>query len=172
MEIERKFLVRSLPTNLIECNNVSIIVQGYLSFEPEVRIRKNNNRYAPLASQFTYLFTVKGEGDLTRPDYDCDICENTFDDLYTNVKGLCLHKDRYRVPVNGLIAELDIYNHRMFNFRTVEIEFKSEELALAFVVPDWFGTEITYDKSYKNKNLFKLINLDKYPDAIPLTIYD
>ena len=32
-------------------------------------------------------------------------------------------------------------------------EFPNKEKANSFEVPSWFGEEITYDKSYKNKNL-------------------
>ena len=44
MEIERKFLVKKLPDN-INRYPYQKIEQGYLSYVPEVRIRKSNNKY-------------------------------------------------------------------------------------------------------------------------------
>ena len=51
------------------------------------------------------------------------------------------------------MAELDIYYGELEGLITVETEFKSEKEANEFIVPNWYGKEITYDKRYKNKNL-------------------
>jgi adenylate cyclase len=36
---------------------------------------------------------------------------------------------------------------------SVEVEFKTEEESDQFVIPNWFGKEVTDDEKYKNKNL-------------------
>lgn len=52
MEIERKYLVKTLPDHLDQYESKKI-AQGYLCTEPVVRIRRSNNDY--------YL-TYKGDG--------------------------------------------------------------------------------------------------------------
>ena len=44
MEIERKYLIHTLPENL-NIVNTREIEQGYLCTEPVVRIRKDNDKY-------------------------------------------------------------------------------------------------------------------------------
>ena len=75
MEIERKFLVKKIPdlTNL----QAIYIEQGYLSFSPEVRIRKKDEKF--------YL-TVKSDGDIVREEYEIEISQNTYEELIINSK--------------------------------------------------------------------------------------
>ena len=56
MEIERKYLVKTLPEHLEQYQSKKI-AQGYLCTEPVVRIRRSNDDY--------YL-TYKGEGLMVR----------------------------------------------------------------------------------------------------------
>lgn len=144
MEIERKFLVSTLP-NL---NNVVFkeLKQAYLSFEPEVRIRSLDNNLFYLAEKST--------GDLSRSEIEPQIDIVSFQILTNLVQGRTITKTRYYVSLNNNItAELDIYHGEFKGLITVETEFKSEMEANEFAVPSWYGKEITYDKRYKNKNL-------------------
>ena len=144
MEIERKFLVASLP----DLNNVVFkeLKQAYLSFEPEVRIRSLDNNLFYLAEKST--------GDLSRSEIEPQIDIVSFQILTNLVQGRTISKTRYYVSLNNnLMAELDIYYGELEGLITVETEFKSEKEANEFIVPSWYGKEITYDKRYKNKNL-------------------
>ena len=144
MEIARKFLVASLP----DLNNVIFneLKQAYLSFEPEVRIRSLDDSLFYLAEKST--------GDLSRSEIEPQINGVTFQILTSLVQGRIISKTRYYVSLNNNItAELDIYHGEFEGLITVETEFKSEKEANEFIVPNWYGKEITYDKRYKNKNL-------------------
>lgn len=144
MEIERKFLVASLP----DLNNVIFneLKQAYLSFEPEVRIRSLDDSLFYLAEKST--------GNLSRSEIEPQIDSVTFQILTSLVQGRIISKTRYYISLNNyLIAELDIYHGELEGLITVETEFKSEREANEFIVPNWYGKEITYDKRYKNKNL-------------------
>lgn len=44
MEIERKFLIKSLPDNL-ESYSCDTLIQAYISTEPVIRVRKKNEDY-------------------------------------------------------------------------------------------------------------------------------
>lgn len=144
MEIERKFLVKKIPSNLNEYDNERI-EQGYLSINPEVRVRSKKGK--------CYL-TVKGEGTLSREEYETLIKSETYNDLSSKIQGKLLVKDRYNIPLdNDCIAELDIYINLDWLTSIVEVEFENIESANNFIVPEWFGVEVTDDRTYKNKNL-------------------
>lgn len=145
MEIERKFLIKSLPS----LNKVRYIdiQQGYLSANPEVRIRKTTS----FLNDHYYL-TVKSAGLIAREEFEIEISAATYRELIDKVTK-SLHKTRYFIPLDGeLIAELDIYPDGL---QTVEVEFPSVEKANEFIPPDWFGPEVTGRAEFKNKNLAK-----------------
>lgn len=144
MEIERKFLVNTIP----ELNNILYvdIQQDYLSLNPEVRLRRTYS-----ISQVNFYLTVKSEGNLFREEFETEISDTTYLDLKR--RSICsLSKTRYFIPLGRLIAELDIY---LDGLQIVEVEFASIEDGLVFTPPDWFGQEITDMPEYKNKNLAK-----------------
>lgn len=155
MEIERKFLVKELPKFLKSKKNVSI-EQSYLSFDPEIRIRKWGSKY---------FLTVKGNGDISRDEFEIEITKAVYDEFFPKVIGRTILKTRYSIPMYdtvqniAYIAELDIYKNIKYPECTVEVEFETEEEAKLFNVPKWFGKEITYDKKYKNKNLAQMQNI-------------
>lgn len=143
MEIGRKFLVTNLP----DLNNYAHkdIVQGYISFSPEIRIRKANDKY--------YL-TTKSEGTIKREEHESEIELTTYLTLLKIAKGRIIQKTRYFIPLpNSLTAELDIYYEDLNGLFTVEVEFPTLQDAQNFSIPNWFSKEITEDKRYKNKNL-------------------
>ena len=57
MEIERKYLVKSLPDNL-ESYEQKKIAQGYLCTNPVLRIRRSNDEYFLTYKGPAYLKTV------------------------------------------------------------------------------------------------------------------
>ena len=142
MEIERKFLIKSLPS--LEGVKHSQIKQGYFSINPEGRVRKMDN---------LYFITEKGEGDMVRQEREYQIDEKSAKLLFEMSKTYIIEKTRYYIPFGEYTVELDIYGGRHEGLVVAEVEFKSEEEALAFDPPDWFGEDITKDKSYKNMML-------------------
>ncbi|MCB2290526.1 CYTH domain-containing protein [Clostridium sp. CS001] len=147
MEIERKFLIKKMP----DLTNVQAIdiEQGYLSFFPEVRTRKKDEKF--------YL-TVKSDGDIAREEYEIEISQNTYEELSDKVAGLVLKKRRYEIPLNKVdVAELDIYEN-FEDLKVVEVEFIDIDSANNFEVPCWFGTEVTRDKEFRNKTLAQIIS--------------
>lgn len=142
MEIERKFLVNSLP-NLNGVKH-SEIKQGYFSIEPEKRVRQLDDRY---------YITEKGEGDMVRQEKEWQIDKNEADKLFSMSKTYIVEKTRYYLPYGKNVIELDIYKGKHEGLIVAEVEFATESDALEFKVPQWFGKDITSDKSYKNMML-------------------
>ena len=146
MEIERKFLVAKIPDE-IEKYLKKELVQGYISIDPALRLRRSDNEY---------FFTFKNGKSLVREEFECPLTQKQFENLWKIVNGNEITKDRYFVPLeNGLVAELDIYHGRLSSLATVEVEFESVDHAMAFIAPDWFGKDVTDDIRYTNANLSK-----------------
>ena len=151
MEIERKFLISSLPEGISECR-CARIEQGYLDFgeedEPERRIRKLTE-----GDKTLYFYTEKGKGDLCREEEEYEIPEYSYENLKELVISSILEKTRYYLSVGGFTAEIDVYGGSLEGLTVAEVEFSSLEEAEGFTPPEFFGEEITYDKKYRNKNL-------------------
>ena len=68
-------------------------------------------------------------------------------------KTYIIEKTRYYIPFGEHTIELDVYEGRHKGLVVAEVKFENEEDAHNFKAPNWFGKEITYDKSYKNMML-------------------
>ena len=146
-EIERRFLVRSLPDNPDQYHH-EYIEQGYFDTKGETsaRIRKKGEKY--------YQTFKSGSGKV-RKETEIELSENQFTALWPLTAKRRLEKTRYEIPYGVHIIELDIYHGKLDGFKTVEVEFKTIEDCDAFNPPSWFGAEVTSKKRYTNKNLAK-----------------
>ena len=153
MEIERKFLVsqENLPENLsaYPCKKIQ---QGYLCTDPVVRIRRSNDNY--------YL-TYKSSGLMIRQEHEFPLTPEAYEHLKAKADGLLLTKTRYVIPEkDGLSIELDIFDVPYKGLFLAEVEFPSEDAALSYTPPAWFGEEVTNSSKYHNSNLSRGIDLE------------
>lgn len=147
MEIERKFLVRSLPENL-EQYPFHFIEQAYLCTSPVVRVRRQDDEF---------ILTYKGKGLMVREEYNLPLSEEAYLHLLQKKDGNVLTKKRYLIPLSdGLTAELDIFGGKFSGLMLVETEFPDEERANAFQAPDWFGADVTFSSKFHNSTLSNL----------------
>ena len=158
MEIEKKYLVSHIPDNLDEfhCRHIE---QGYLSTNPVVRVRRDNDEY--------YL-TYKGKGMMVREEYNLPLTKESYDHLREKVDGRIIHKTRYIIPMNcicpenaafcstPLFLELDIFHDDLAPLILAEIEFPDEETANTYPTPQWLGKDVTFSSAYHNSTLSKL----------------
>lgn len=145
-EIERKYLVATLPENLNQYPSKEI-VQGYIAITPEgteVRLRQKGKKYYQ---------TVKSGSGKTRDEYETEITEDQLNALWPSTEGKRVEKTRYEIPLDQQTAELDVYHGDLDGLLTVEVEFRSEEESEKFEAPKWFHKEVTEDKRYKNQSL-------------------
>lgn len=143
-EIEKKYLVKEIPFPLdtFKCDEIE---QAYISKLPTIRIRKINN---------SYFLTTKSRGDIKRIEYDLEISEEEYKNLFNKIEGSVISKTRYYIPLeNNLVAEYDIYHGFLNTLMTVEVEFESEEDAKNFITPSWFYKDISKDQGFKNSSL-------------------
>ena len=150
MEIERKFLIKERPGNL-SSYVFHQIEQGYLCTAPVVRIRRQDSEY--------YL-TYKSKGLLAREEYNLPLTEEAYMHLRTKVDGNLIAKKRYLIPLEGgLTVELDVFEGKRAGLLLAEVEFKTEEDALAFLPPAWLGEDVTYSMEYHNSVLSQKNNI-------------
>ena len=144
MEIERKFLIDTLPENLSDYS-FHQLEQGYLCTEPVVRIRREDDDY--------YL-TYKSKGLMVREEYNLPLTKDAYEHLLPKVDGILISKKRYLIPLpEHLTIELDVFEGKLAPLLLAEVEFDTEEAANAFVPPDWFGEDVTYSSEYHNSTL-------------------
>ncbi len=143
MEIERKFTIRRLPGQLSQYP-VRHLEQAYLNTEPVIRIRREDDRF--------YL-TYKGSGMLAREEYNLPLNEESYLHLLPKCDGNVISKKRYLIPFEGHTIELDVFDAPFTPLVIAEVEFETEEAANAFLPPDWFLEDVTYDPAYHNSYL-------------------
>ncbi|MCD8326098.1 MAG: CYTH domain-containing protein [Lachnospiraceae bacterium] len=161
MEIERKFTIKRLPDNLRAYPCVHI-EQGYLSTNPVVRIRKEDDHY--------YL-TYKGQGMLAREEHNLPLTRESYEHMLPKCDGNIISKKRYKIPLDhpifnadcpappdnySLLIELDVFDEPFAPLIMAEVEFGSREAAESFVPPDWFLEDVTYNSNYHNSNMSRM----------------
>lgn len=148
MEIERKFKVKQIPDNLLQYPHQRI-EQAYLCTQPVVRVRRRGEEY---------WLTCKGGGLLVREEFELPLTEAAYRHLLAKADGLVIEKDRYCIPLGEYTAELDVFDGVLAPLVIAEVEFPSEEAAMAFCPPEWFGEDVTMDPAFANANLSKRTN--------------
>ena len=145
MEIERKYLIETPPSDL-ESYPFHMIEQAYLCTSPVVRIRREDEQY--------YL-TYKSHGVMAREEYNLPLTEEAYYHLKPKADGRILTKKRYLIPLSGtsLTIELDRFSGDYEGLHLAEVEFPTEEEALSFTPPSWFGREVTFTGEYQNSRL-------------------
>lgn len=146
MEIERKYLIKTLPENL-EQYPLRVLEQGYLCTTPVVRIRKDNDKYD---------LTYKSGGLMARQEYNLPLTADAYEHLRLKVDGRIISKKRYMLPLREYTIELDIFEGDLAPLMLAEVEFPSIEEANAFEPPEWFGEDVTFDGRYHNSCLSKM----------------
>lgn len=145
MEIERKYLIEQPPENhkTYPCH---FIEQAYLSVEPVVRVRRQDNDY--------YL-TYKSKGLMVREEYNLPLTKESYEHLLSKADGKILTKKRYLLPIpeSSLIIELDVFEGGYEGLVLAEVEFSTQEEAECFLPPDWFTEDVTFSGAYQNSRL-------------------
>ena len=140
MEIERQFLVEKLPELP---DTYEELQQGYISLEPEIRIRRIGESH--------FILTVKRGAGLVREEWETDISQQEYENLATRIYPgtRMIEKRRYHIELQDCrIAELHVHGGHLAGFNYVEVEFSTVEQAKSFVPPDWFGREVTEDARF------------------------
>lgn len=151
-EIERKFLIDSFPAD-IPLKSACQVYQAYLSFDPEVRIRRAVQDGRDIACSLT----VKSGDGLVRREVRLELSRAQFDALSELIEQPFITKDYrvYQLP-GGLELECSLVDKGMRSeFMYAEIEFPSVEAARQFAPLPCFRQEVTDSPIYRMKNYWK-----------------
>ncbi len=155
-EIERKFLIRYPDLEYI--SNIPgtekiLITQTYLRKGEKGenrRIRIWDRRWPDPEKR--YIYTEKEKiSDIDRIESETFITKSAYKSLYAEKDPECstLYKARYRIPGEGFVYELDIFQYWKKQ-AILEIELSSEDEA--YTIPDYLEVhrELTFDKTFTN----------------------
>ncbi|MFF2093450.1 CYTH domain-containing protein [Paenibacillus sp. NPDC058174] len=155
LEIERKFLLAqpldAIADKLVK-RSEQRIEQTYLALDAnqELRVR----RITDLATgEVTFTHTFKKGNGLAREEIEYSISEGIYAQVIQAFGAVPLTKNRITAEWNGIVVEIDIYNQ--IQLTVAEVEFDSVEQANAFAAPDWFGQDISTERQYSNKAVWK-----------------
>lgn len=151
MEIERKFLIGRFPE--IEPFESAVIYQGYISINPEVRIRSYEVTAGEDVGRKDYKISVKGEGTLSREEIETFVTEEFFNEMVKFIGKPLIRKEYSTFFYNGHVLEcshVDCDSKQAFFYG--EVEFESEDDAHGYQWPFGDAKDVTYDDSYKMKN--------------------
>jgi adenylate cyclase len=148
LEIERKFLVRSLEFRK-EATSKKLIIQGFLNTHPERTVRVR------IMGEEAFI-TVKGKsynGGLLRFEWEHRISPDEGEALLNLCERPLLEKYRYVVPVGRYRFEVDEFLGDNKGLVVAEVELKNE--ADIVKAPAWVGKEVTGQKKYYNSQLIR-----------------
>lgn len=154
MEIERKYLVVSLPGNLDSYPHVEI-EQCYLCTSPTVRVRRMGDVYILTVKEKVISGKRKVESGkleaIVNREEEFALTAEAYERLKAKCEGRPVLKTRYKIPLEGgLVAELDIFHGAHEGLRLVEVEFPDTAASNTFTPPAWFGEEVSSDCRYRN----------------------
>lgn len=144
-EIERKFVVDEPPPD-DELGPGVRLRQGYLAEDGDVQVRVRITGTGA-------TLTVKAGRGLRRTEVEAAIDLVAAEALWPSTAGRRIEKVRHRVPVDGRVADIDLYEGELAGLCTAEVEFASEEEAERFRPPDWWGRDVTGHPGWDNAAL-------------------
>lgn len=150
LEIERKYLLRSLP-ELVKTHEVVEIAQGYL---PGADIRERLRRV--ISEEGTrYLRTLKAGRGVARIEVEEETTAHVFETMWPLTEGSRVLKRRYTVPDGELRWEIDEFLDRPLVLAEVELP----DADVVPELPSWLRPhverEVTGEDAYVNVNLAK-----------------
>jgi len=159
LEIERKYLLKSLPKALEKhprLREIWHVRQAYIEASgKEVRLRsieKGEPSAHPIRS---FVLTVKDNGTLVRQESETDISEKAFDLLLPLAGRRVLLKTRYRVEEAGYLWEIDAFEGALAGIVFAEVEMKSaqEHPDLPSWIKEVLDRDVTEEAGWSNSEL-------------------
>lgn len=149
LEIERKYLLKSLPAMPAPLD-VLEIDQGYL---PGTTIMERLRRQTSRDGTTRYFRTIKLGMGVERTELEDETDERTFEHLWVLTKGARLRKRRYVVANGDDRWEIDEFTDRALTLAELEIDRADARI----IFPDWLTPalvrEVTDEREYSNRSL-------------------
>lgn len=156
LEIERKFLLKEYPEQLIKDGKLKVISeqvidQTYIAMDEdqELRVRRIVDK---LSGDVTYTHTFKKGHGLIREEVEYSISGGIYEQIIGTFNLIPLIKTRTTAHWEDIRVEIDQYDQ--IDFIVLEVEFTSEKEATEFNTPHWFGEDISTDRRFSNKKVW------------------
>jgi adenylate cyclase len=144
-EIERRFLVRDTSWR-ISAERLVSIRQAYLAQTGSMSLRVR------IKDEKSAVLTVKSAGaEIRRLEFEYEIPVADANALFGLRDGGIVAKLRYKLPWQGPVWEIDVFEGENQGLVIAEIELPDENER--FEKPPWLGLEVTSDPRYANAAL-------------------
>ncbi len=165
----RRFLIDSKKISSAIENSINSQnwEQFYLQFPndydyAERSIRKCDDKYMIITKiiEKNNLHNELGYPDSSRDTYTVEITEKRYKEfLELNGDNPVYKLTCYTIPIKNVETTilLDVYKDLFEGLNIARVKFKDSEESSKFVIPSWFGKEITYDPNYSGRH-FKYTN--------------
>jgi adenylate cyclase len=145
-EIERKYLLRALPSRVRDAESLEID-QGYL---PGVRINERIRR-ARGGDALRFYRTIKAGAGIERLEIEEETTEQFFTAVWPLTRGARVHKRRYLIPEGDVTWEIDEFLDRDgLWLAEIELEGVDQVVAIPAWLRDVLDREVTDDPRYTN----------------------
>jgi adenylate cyclase len=149
-EIERKYLLRALPSRVRDAR-VLEIDQGYL---PGTRINERVRRARESGIVVKYYRTIKAGQGIDRLEVEEETTELFFTTVWPLTRGARIHKRRYLVPEGDFVWEIDEFLDRdRLWLAEVELTRADQPVEIPLWLRDDVDREVTDDPRYTNHAL-------------------
>lgn len=164
LEIERKYLIR-MPDEAFLASQPGVecweIVQTYLMDGADMSTHRV--RSIRTGGETRYIHTIKRPlGGFTHMEWEEEVPRDAYGELLqtANPKLHSIIKKRWRIPYEGQMLEIDIYDFWK-DRATLEIELASEDQPVS--IPSWLAVvrELTGERAYKNRFLAETVPMEE-----------
>lgn len=141
VELEKTYLAKYLPENLVSCESKKIIdIYIPASAEhPKLRIRKTGEKF-----EMTKKKPVN-DGDASHQEEQTIILNGDEFGALNKLEGKRIRKIRYYFNFAGRTAEIDVFQDTLSGLVLVDFEFDSLEEKEKFEIPDFCLAEVTQE---------------------------
>ncbi len=141
VELERTFLLKDLPKDIKDCKSVEILDIYFPTTMPHpiLRLRKKGNRFI-----LTKKAPVKNDAS-EQEEQTITLSEEEFLEL-SALPGKKIRKIRYYYPIDGYLAEIDIFLDDLQELILVDFEFSSIKEKERFSMPSFCLADVTQEE--------------------------
>lgn len=147
-EIERKYLLRALPSG-VDAHPAVEIDQGYI---PGVKVRERVRRVSA-GALVRYVRTIKVGAGMSRFEFEEDATEEFFAAVWPLTQGHRVRKRRYRVPGATGVWEVDEFLDRELFLAEIELDDENQPVEVPDEIAAVLEREVTDDPSFTNYKL-------------------
>ncbi len=142
IELERTFLLKSIPPGLHECpsRNMIDIYFPKSALHPVMRLRKDGDRL-----ELTKKEPLDPSDKSEQREQTIELTKEEFDAL-ASLDGKRLEKTRYMYEHSGKTAEIDVFGGGLRGLVIADFEFSSRVEMESFEMPEFCLAEVTHEE--------------------------